>query len=54
MKNIFKKFSQIVDSFDWKKQYINQSEDLVDLERRMKSLEEFEQKQAQIRARCKI
>lgn len=54
MRNIFKKFTQIFDSFDWKKDYLNKSEDLVDLERRMKIVEETEQKEAQMRIRCKI
>ena len=54
MRNIFKKFEQIVESFDWKKQYLNKAEDLADYERRMKSLEKMEQQEAQIRIRCKM
>ena len=54
MRNIFKKFTQIVDSFDWKKDYLNKAEDVVDLERRMKIVEEQEQKEAQMRIRCKM
>ena len=56
MRNVFKKFTQIVESLnlDWKQDYINKSEDLPDLERRMKIAEETEQQQAQMRIRCKI
>lgn len=54
MKNIFKKFTQIVDSFDWKKQYLNKAEDCADLERRLKVIEDSEQKEAQFRIKCRI
>lgn len=54
MKNIFKKFTQIVDSFDWKKQYLNKSEDGADFERRLKIVEDSEQKDALLRIRMKM
>jgi len=54
MRNKFKKFTQIVDAFDWKKQYLNKAEDLADYERRVKSIEKMEQEEAQIRIRCKM